>query len=121
MNDRVILLPVDGRPELVDWDQTVSEPERVRWLQAKVGGCIQAVPVFPLGMEGADLLLVVNEDAKMQGRPMNLIGSLLHGKPDDLIVGDVVLCWRGAGDIAPLPQGSATPIYELMCALADAR
>lgn len=121
MNDRVILLPVDGRPELVEWDQTMSEPERLRWLHAKVGGDIQILPVFPLEMEGADLLLVVNKDAKLEGRPLNLIGSLLHGKPDNLILGAVVLCWRRAGRIAPLPQGSATHIYELMCALADAR
>ena len=54
-------------------------------LQKAVGGYFELVHV-------GSHLMVVNEEGKPKGLPFNLLASELYGNPDDLIVGDVLVC-----------------------------
>lgn len=64
-------------------------------LQALVGGYIEIVRApYVVGQETA-LYLVVNEDGKRLELPPNPVATVLYhqagGRPDDIVVGDVVL------------------------------
>lgn len=54
-------------------------------LQAAVGGYIEIVKV------GKGKLLVMDEEGKMKGKPVNDTASKLYGYQHDHIVGDVVI------------------------------
>jgi hypothetical protein len=64
-------------------------------LQALVGGFIEVVPTHYEVVDHGPVFMVLNEDGKHLGLPINHYATaLLHqagGRPDDLVVGDVVL------------------------------
>ena len=55
-------------------------------LQAFVGGCIEIV--HPPSQAGA--ILVVNEEGRLRGLPLNGIATAVYGL--DFVVGDALLC-----------------------------
>ena len=57
-------------------------------MQHMVGGHIEVV--YPPSAQGA--VLVVNEEGKLDGLPINQLASAAYANPDDVIVGDVLLC-----------------------------
>ena len=66
-------------------------------LQAFVGGYIEIVnllDVSPLSI--ADAILVVNEEGKLNGLPVNTVATAVYNvcmQPyEDIVVGDVLLC-----------------------------
>lgn len=55
-------------------------------LQEFVGGYIEIVTA----RDGR--LIVLNEEGKLNGLPVNVVATILYGNPDDAIVGDVLVC-----------------------------
>lgn len=37
-------------------------------------------------------IMVLNEEGKLNGLPVNLAATILYGNPNDVIVGDVLVC-----------------------------
>ena len=59
-------------------------------LQAFVGGYIEIV--HPQGRRWRQKLLVINEEGKLQGLPLNARASEIYSAPFDVIVGPALLC-----------------------------
>lgn len=70
-----------------------KEGSSLEMLQARVGGYIEAAPIFD-----RRLTMYCNEEGKLQGLPVNRLATILldHGA-HDVIVGDVVLV--GGADV----------------------
>jgi hypothetical protein len=74
-------------------------------LQEIVGGYIEIVHPGSFDMRGIlDLdeptrfsgkLLVINEEGKNKGLPLNIRATVIWGNPNDYIVGDVLFCDEG--------------------------
>lgn len=74
----------DGTQELFEYDPRNGGLEE---LQARVGGWIEAAPVF-----NSRLSMYCNEEGKIDGLPLNLRASmLLDPNARDVIAGDVVV------------------------------
>jgi hypothetical protein len=59
-------------------------------MQEYVGGYIELVTVNDLN--GGRMVIVLNEEGKLDGLPYNLLATLVYGNPMDVIVGDVLFC-----------------------------
>lgn len=56
-------------------------------LQGFVGGPIEIVPV-----PGTNDIIVLHEEGKLEGQPMNEKATRLYANPYDCIVGNVLVC-----------------------------
>lgn len=88
---KVIICPVDRPPYVTNVSDSLTN------LQSIVGGYIETVRV------ATDALLVVNEEKKLMGLPVN--PSLLTLCSGDVIVGDAFLCGVRRGELTSLPEG----------------
>lgn len=71
-------------------------------LQKGVGGYIEIVrPVQFIKVLGDhDLRMIVDDEGKLKGKPVNKIASLMYS-PFDIIVGDAILCTEIMTDEGP--------------------
>ncbi len=70
----------------VDGTTTNLKDTSLKSLQGAVGGYIEIVNA-PNGK-----LIVLDEEGKLKGKAVNLVATRLYGNPNDVIVGDVVIC-----------------------------
>lgn len=82
------LLRVDGSTEPFD----IGTDDQLRVLQEAVGGYIEIV-YAPDGK-----LLIIDEEGKLKGKPVNTLATLMWQHPSDVLVGDVVLAEPGEVD-----------------------
>jgi len=63
-------------------------------IQGIVGGYVSRIPtpIHSLTKGRVDLVTFVNEDALLDGLPLNPLGTLLLGSCADSIYGDVLIC-----------------------------
>lgn len=59
-------------------------------MQKAVGGYIEIVHAGR-----SQTLIVLNEEGKLQGLPVNNKATELYGNPNDVVVGDVLVCRDG--------------------------
>lgn len=80
-----------------------ASDKQLEWLQEKVGGYIETIPF----MDSNSILLVCNEEGKLQGLEPN---CCING---DMIVGTIVLVsFNEEGDMLPLTPEQETYIRE---------
>jgi hypothetical protein len=70
----------------VDGTEATLSDTSLKSLQGAVGGYIEIVNA----QNGK--LIVVDEEGKLKGKPVNVVATKLYGNPYDVIVGDVVVC-----------------------------
>ena len=99
MDDRyVIVIPADDEAILLHCD--AGRTLELATLQELVEGCIETVPTV-LGAAWAEkmddeVVLIVNEEGKLRGLPVNEEASEISAILDDELVGNAVLmCARG--------------------------
>jgi hypothetical protein len=88
-------------------------------LSTSVGGLIQVVPLRD------DLYIVVNEEGKLVGLPINLVGTHMWNRSygeTDVMMGDVVFIGAtdDEGETLPLSLAWVTQIQELAAKLRKA-
>ena len=82
------ILRVDGDSEEVQPRNGIDFS--LEELQKIVGGYIEIVKV------SNRQIMVVDNEGKLKGKPVNLMASFLYGNPDDdAIVGDALVCESG--------------------------
>lgn len=81
---------------------------QLKWLQEKVGGYIETVPIEPLN---ASLLLICNEEGKLMGLEPNIC---LNG---DIIMGTIVIVAYKGEDMVHLTEEQ----YKIFKAVCDKR
>lgn len=104
---QAVLIPHDDMREnsIVEWDNDIEQ------VQALVGGYVERVRLT------TDAALLVNEDGKMTGLPVNRRATLLlreMGRRTDFIVGDCVLVGDTGEDFVSAPEAL---VATLMAAL----
>lgn len=62
-------------------------------LQEYVGGYIEICYPGIFNSHHADKIMVINEEGKLQGLPLNQLATLVYGNPDDVIVGNALFCF----------------------------
>lgn len=84
--DEALLIKATGDVQVVDpengTDFTLEE------LQGFVGGNIEIVRV----PDDSDRIIILNEEGKLDGLPINMKATDLYQNPYDVIVGDVLVC-----------------------------
>ena len=87
-----------------------KNPVTLELLQFHVGGYIECVPASIAN----DLLMVVNEEGKLQGRPMNAVATKLYNNPQDVIVGRAVLCLQDGEELRPFDQDTTLKLVDFL-------
>lgn len=86
-----------GATYCIEWGMEIVEPENgkdfsLKELQGFVGGHIEIVPLTK------DRLMVVNEEGKLKGLPLNLVATEIYNNESfcatDTIVGNALVCKR---------------------------
>ena len=81
-------------------------------LQQLVGGYIETVPtLIKKGRDGVRPLLIVNEEGRLEGLPLNGPATLLANGPFE-IVGDTVLVGASGAELIGLDRETADRIVE---------
>lgn len=115
---RALLLPADSDKQATVVDEVDIN---LSWLQARVGGLIEAVRVDEVltdaGRKLVEATVFVNEEGKLAMLPLNsratdLCALAIGGWYHDVIVGDVVVL--GQVD----DEGDATPVPDAIVRLA---
>ena len=57
-----------------------------------------------------DLLMVIDDDGKLKGRPVNMLGTLIYNNPLDFLVGNVIIGTSFSENITDEPDVFAMPI-----------
>lgn len=81
--------------------EPVSKSNLLADLQRFVCGPIQICPQLPTAMIDKSLVLVVNEDGKLNGLPYNPVATAVYGHPRGHITGNAVIMRVVPDDIAP--------------------
>lgn len=101
MTDRIItglLIPAD---EAAAWTTVVADDWRAT--AASVGAQTFEV-VYSTFAEEAGLVVIVDEEGRLKGRPVNFAASLLFGRPTGALVGDVIVFGDGGEEFDPIPD-----------------
>lgn len=109
MDERyIILLRPDGDHET---RQVAEEGPTLKELQEAVGGHIETVPSVLAdewtGEPGGKVIMVINEEGKLKGLPVNTTATLLSQLLFDNIVGNAVLCEAKGEDILGFTRAAA--------------
>lgn len=83
---KALLIPVDGKPHFSDI------PDDLHGMQSVVGGYLEVVGVHDLR---PDMIMVIDEEGKLKGKPVNRLASMIYCSPWDHIVGDAFIVKRG--------------------------
>ena len=70
----------------VDGNRSTLNDTKLATLQGAVGGYIEIVSI------GNNKIMVLDEEGKLKNKPINRIATELYGNPNDVVVGDVVVC-----------------------------
>lgn len=103
-NKFVVVVRPDGKTEKTAWD----EKSGLSRLQELVGGYIETTPTVK-----RKYLLVVNEEGKLRGLPVNGKATAFCLFPDT-IVGTVVLMKAGKEDLEPMDDAEAEEWLEFL-------
>lgn len=85
-------------------------------LQKLVGGYIETVPVRMKPEEGVWPLLIVDEEGRLKGKPLNTAATLL-ADVDHSIVGDAVLVGAIGAELIGVSRETADKVAECLGAL----
>jgi hypothetical protein len=82
---KAMLIPVKGDPKPIE--PANGETFTLEELQTYVGGYVEVMP-----LRSPAKILVVNEEGKLHGLPVNFKASKIAARPHDFVVGDAVHC-----------------------------
>ena len=85
-------------------------------LQKLVGGYIETVPVRMKPEEGVRPLLIVDEEGRLKGKPLNTAATLI-ADVDHSIVGDAVLVGAMGQELIGVSRETADKVAERLGAL----
>ena len=88
-----LLIKTDGSTTMV----TIPKKNQLEFLQGLVGGYIEIVGIKALRFKG-HTGMVINEEGKLNGLPLNKIASEIFNNPYDVIVGDAIIFKDGEID-----------------------
>lgn len=83
---KVLFIPAGGIPVFTEIGDELED------MQALVGGYIETVGAQSLGRP---LWMVIDEEGKLKGKPINLFATRIYRNPIDVIVGDAFICKEG--------------------------
>lgn len=89
---KVLFIPVEGIPVFTVIGDELAE------MQKLVGGYIEVVG---LGRIRSDLHMVIDEEGKLNNKPVNRFATRLYQSSWDVIVGDAFICKEGLVDGEP--------------------
>jgi len=92
--------------------EPVSKSNLLADIQRFVGGSIQICPQQSTAMIDKSLVLIVNEEGKLNNLPYNPVATAVYGHPRDHITGNAVIMRVVPDDIAPFD--SRARLYELV-------
>lgn len=110
----ILSIDTNGTITPIDLETRALDLKR---LQTLVGGYIEVVRPVPFGGPiFDDVVMIVDDEGKLKGKPVNVLASALYNGYDP-IVGDVVLCCtdiRPVPDIYALPSATAQSLYRFL-------
>lgn len=86
---KVLFIPAGAKPVFTVIGDELAD------MQTLVGGYIEVVP---LGKLRNGLFMVVDEEGKLTGKPLNRVATSIYSNPYDVIVGDAFICKEGIVD-----------------------
>lgn len=84
----LLRIPALGKPEAI---RVESASIPLDLIQRCVGGYFEVVRPARLQHQFPHVLMLVNEEGKLRGLPLNILATYLFKCPQDVIVGDVLL------------------------------
>lgn len=93
---------------------------KLQVLQDLVGGYIETVPVRMKPEEGVWPLLIVDEEGKLKGKPLNTAATLL-ADVDHSIVGDAVLVGAMGPELIGLRKSESARIAQILEGVSSVR
>ena len=85
-------------------------------LQKLVGGYIETVPVRMKPEEGVGPLLIVDEEGRLKGKPLNTAANVDHS-----IVGDAVLVGAIGAELIGLSKSESARIAQILEGISSVR